>query len=125
MLVAVWLYAALGFDAPNVETPVERPTQAYAHAMMAEWLLLHGDRQAAAEELRYALVFDHDNATLKARLRALDGAPSAKASAHATHSSKKSQKRTGWLSRQMRKRTLDGLPIEDKTSRRVAESKAD
>lgn len=114
MLVAVWLYAALGIDAQLPED--NRPTQAYAHALMAEWLLAHGDRAGAVDELRYALVFDHDNATLKARLESLDGTPIAKAT--------KVSKRTGWISKQMRKRTLE-VRMEDKTSRRVAESKAD
>jgi len=116
MLMAVWLYGALGMQVDHAPAPApEQSSQAYAHALMAEWLLAHGDRVGAVEELRYALIFDHDNSELKARLQGLS--PSARAA--------KKSGRTGWISNQLRKKTLESLPVEDKTARVVAESKAD
>jgi hypothetical protein len=114
MLMAVWLYGALGMQVDRPPQP-EQPTQAYAHTLMAEWLLAHGDRVGAAEELRYALIFDHENAVLKARLQTLSPV---------VRVAKKSG-RMAWINKQLRKKSIDSLPIEDKASRVVAEQKAD
>jgi hypothetical protein len=123
MLASVCFVLAVSADSRAHER--ERPTQAYAHVLMAEWNLAHGDREGAIEELRYALVFDHDNTELKARLSGLDGGKGLEINKSRGRASKglaaRSLKRARWKA----KWDQESLPLEDKTSRRVAESRTE
>jgi hypothetical protein len=53
-------------NGPPVEP--ERPTQAYAHALIAEMHIARGEWKAAEDALRYALIFDYDDRYLRRRL---------------------------------------------------------
>lgn len=113
-MVGLVLCSALLLASP--ENPGETPTQAYAHAIIAEVHIARHEWKPAESALRYALIFDFDNPYLRARL---DSVLSQLGKPKLAHSKTTPHK---WRKLKLQRRLLGGVAIEP-VERDVAEKR--